>query len=184
MDSDTPPGPGGPALAGAASEIREHWDDLVGDAEATAAEFESAGWETLVGHPGDVTVTETERFGIDVLLPDDEYAQLEAWVEDGSFDAFDVYRAETSMVFLLVVAKDEDAKRAACLPAYYEASDLSTLVDGAHEHGGIPIYVRNLMEEFVTFTPDRPALLLPEPDEETDGEAVGDDGVDDTQESV
>jgi hypothetical protein len=167
MDSETPPGPGGPALAGAASEIREHWDDLVDDAEATAAEFEDAGWETLVCHPGDVTVTEVERFGIDVLLPDDEYDRLEAWVEDGSFDEFDVYRAETTMVWLLLVAKDESAERAVCCPAYYGASDLETLVDGLEEHGHVPIYVRNLLEEFVTFTPDRPALLLPDPDDES-----------------
>lgn len=172
MDSETPPGPGGPALAGAASEIREHWDDLVGDAEVTAAEFEDAGWETLVCHPGDVTVTDVERFGIDVLLPDDEYDRLEEWVKDGSFDEFDVYRAETTMVWLLLVAKDESAERAVCCPAYYGSSDLETLVDGLREHGHVPIYVRNLMEEFVTFTSDRPGLLLPDPD---DGESVPDD---------
>lgn len=165
-DSDAPPAGPGPALGGASAEIREHWDDLIGDAEATADEFEAAGWETLVCHPGDVTVTEIERFGIDVLLPDDEYATLESWVEDGSFDSFDVYRVETGIVFLLVVAKDEVAERAVCLPAYYDFGDLKTLFDGAHEHGGIPIYVRNLTEAFVTFTPDRPALLLPDADED------------------
>lgn len=173
MDSDTPPGAGGPALAGAASEIREHWDDLVGDAQATAEEFQEAGWETLVLHPGDVTVTEIERFGIDVLVPDSEYDRLETWVAEGSFDTQDVYRTETGIVFLLVVVKDETAERAICVPAYYEFEDISTLLDGAHEHGTIPLYVRNLSEECVTFTTDRPALLLPDADD-AEGDPAGD----------
>lgn len=170
------PGPaagGGPAFGGLGSEIREHWSDLVEDAEATAAEFQEAGWETLVLHPGDVTVTSMERFGIDVLVPDDEFERVESWVESGSFDAYDVYRAETGIVFVLIVMKDEADERALCIPAYYRFDDLSTLLDGAREHGAIFTYVRNLQEEFVTFTHHQPALFLPDPEDEGETGDVG-----------
>jgi hypothetical protein len=177
--SDTPPGPGGPPFGGTASEIREHWDEFMADAEATAEEFEAAGWETLVCHPGDVTVTTIERFGIDVLVPDDEFAELDTWVEGGSFDAHEIYRAETTIVFLLLVMKDEAAERAVCIPAWYGSEDIETLYDGAEERGYIPTYVRNLAEEFVEFRHERPGLLLPAaedaPDEAFGGEGTADD---------
>lgn len=144
--------------------IQEHWDDLVSDVEATAAEFREAGWEVLELHTGDATVTSVERFGLDCLVPDDEFERLAEWVESGTFDEYDVYRAEAGLVFLLVVMRDETDRRAVLCPAYYEFDDVGTLAEGARELGTVPLYVRRLSGETVTFTLEEPELLLPDSD--------------------
>ncbi|WP_235853483.1 DUF7529 family protein [Halosimplex salinum] len=154
----------GPAFAGmgAATAVREHWDDLVGDMEATAAEFEAAGWETLELHPGDVTAVTGERWGFDVLVPDDEFDRLREWVDGGSFDEHDVYRVESGIVFALVVLKDDDDERAVCCPLYYDDAAVEGLGELAAREGRIYTHVRTLSEEDVTFTHEDPSLFFPE----------------------
>jgi len=155
---------GGPALAGfdAASAVREHWDDLVGDMEATAAEFEDAGWDALQLHPGDVTAVTGDRWGFDVLVPDDEFEQLHEWVDDGAFDEHDVYRVESGIVFALVVLRDEADERAVCCPLYYDDATVKGLCDLAGQQGRVFTHVRNLAEEYVTFTHEEPSLFFPD----------------------
>ena len=157
----------GPAFAGmdAASAVREHWDDLVGDMEATAAEFEAADWDVLQLHPGDVTAVTGDRWGFDVLVPDDEFDQLHEWVHDGAFDEHDVYRVESGIVFALVVLKDEADERAVCCPLYYDDAAVEGLGELADQQGRVFTHVRNLAEEYVTFTHEEPSLFFP--DEET-----------------
>ncbi|QLH83187.1 DUF7529 family protein [Halosimplex pelagicum] len=155
---------GGPAFAGtgAASAVREHWEDLIGDMDATAAEFEEAGWETLRLHPGDVTAVTGDRWGFDVLVPDDEFERLREWVEAGAFDEHDVYRVESGIQFALVVLKDDDGERAVCCPLYYDDAAVEGLGELAERRGRVETHVRNLAEEYVTFTHDEPDLFFPD----------------------
>jgi hypothetical protein len=154
---------GGPAFPGmdAGTAIREHWDDLVADMAATAAEFREAGWEVLELHPGDVTVVTESNRGFDVLVPDDEFERLREWVDAGDFSDHDVYRAEAGITFLLLVAKDESAERAVCCPLYYDDRGGKLLRRLASEDGELWTHVRRLSEEFVHLRHDDPEPFLP-----------------------
>lgn len=156
---------GGPAfdpVVTAAGDIREHWDDLVGDMEATAEAFRERGWEVLELHPGDVTAVSGDRWGFDVLVPDDEFARLAEWVETCEFDEHDVYRATSRLVFVLVVLQDADGQRAVCCPLYYGPEAADGLRELAEREGRIYTHVRRLSEEYVTFTHENPDLFFPD----------------------
>lgn len=148
---------GGPAFAGLAGEaIREHWDDLIADMERTATEFREAGWEVLELHPGDVTVVTEDECGFDVLVPDDEFAELEEWVATDDFPDHDVYHAMAGITFLMVVLKAPDAERAVCCPLYYSDDAERTLRELAATDGVLWTHVRRLSEEYVHFRHDDP----------------------------
>ncbi|NHN60977.1 hypothetical protein G9466_18085 [Halorussus sp. JP-T4] len=153
----------------------EYWDDIIGDMEATAAEYEAEGWETLQLHPGDVTAlapTENDdRFGLDVLVPDDEFAELETLVEgEVGFDSYEAFRATADSLVLLVVAmEDPDAEVAVLYPAYYDTQDAQGMLQEAEHAGEMRTYVRTLSEEQIEFTHDEPANFAPTEDDEGDG---------------
>jgi len=152
----------GPPFAGGGAAIREHWDDLVADMAATAADLRGAGREVLELHPADVTVVSRSRRGFDVLVPDDEFETLQAWVAEAAFPEHRVYRAEAGLVFLLVVLDDPDAGLAVCCPLYYEPSEAETLRELATADGELRTHVRRLSDSSVTLTHEDVEPFLPE----------------------
>lgn len=144
-----------------------HWEQVVEDMEATAEDYADAGWRIVTLHPGDVTVVpaDHDQFGIVALVPDDEFAALTGAVDGRTFDAYEVFRADTDeMVFLLVVVESDDGEAAVFLPAYYERD-----ADGEGElrkhDGTLYTRVRNLAgEEVVTFSHEDPEPFFPDDD--------------------
>ena len=166
---------------------REEWERVLEDAEATAAEYRDAGWETLELHPGDVTplppawesTPDTDpdgRVGFDVMVPGDEFERLEAVVEDADFDEYEAYTGRTDeVVFAVVVTRAADAGRAVFLPLYYSISGAGSLIARALEKGAVETTVRPLSDERrVTLTQRDPSPLFP-----TAGEGDNGDGDDD-----
>lgn len=157
----------------------EFWDDIISDMEATADEYEAEGWDTLQLHPGDVTALvpdETDnRFGIDVLVPDDEFGELEALIEGGvAFDAYEAFRAMADGLVLFVVAmEDRDREVAVLYPAYYDAQNAQGMLTAAENAGEMRTYVRTLTEEQIEFTHDQPQNFGP-----PTSEAEADEGAD------
>ena len=156
------------------------WEDVVADMEATAAEYREAGWEVYELHPGDVVPLPAGRFqgaadssddrvGLLAVVPGDEFAEIEPLVEEGNFDGYEAYRAESGgVVFLLVAMRDEAAERAVLLPCYYSVAGASEMLARVEERGEMRTWVRPLDDsKQVVFRQDDPAALLP-PD---DGEA-------------
>lgn len=144
------------------------WDDLLADLSATAAEYREDGWETLTLHPGDVTPLSGEygdRVGLDVLVPDDEYRDLEAWFDAGlTVDGYEVYRtAAGGVVLLLVVVRDESERRAVLYPAFYDLEDdqARSLITTADEGGALHTYLRRLTGDYVELRHDDPDLFAP-----------------------
>lgn len=169
----------GPHPFDPSSPLLEHWDELMADVASTAEIYREEGWDVLELHPGDVTaLAEPDEFGLDVLVPDDEFDELESWVAEGRFGEFEVYRAESGMVFLLVVTRDEANRRAVCLPAYYGFEAVTGLAERAEREGRFLTHVRRLDGERVTFTHDDPAPFFPGggPGSGPDGGDDGDDG--------
>jgi len=147
------------------------WDEVVDDMEATAAEYRENGWEPIEVHPGDITPLppDNDRFGLDVLVPDDEFETVSAAVEadDAAFDSVEVFRASTrGTVFLVVAVEDEATGRVVLVPAFYVVREASDTLEGTRRRGELPIHLRPLSnDEVVTFDPSDPTPLLP-PDED------------------
>jgi hypothetical protein len=141
--------------------VENRWEDLIDDTEATAEEYAAAGYETLTIHPGDVVVLQDD-LAIDVLAPGNEYRPLTDLMEGASVDEFDVYTAEEGGVaFAMVVAVDQDAEIAVCVPLYMQLDDADELADVATAAGHVEIHVRPLSDdERVAFRLGDPELLF------------------------
>jgi hypothetical protein len=161
-----------PAESHPLSGVLSFWEGVVDDAEATAAEYEEAGWDVSTLHPGDVTPlpamiddpAEAEEFGLDVLVPGDEFRALESLVDEATFDAYEAYRAQRGgVVFLVIVMQAESAGRAVVFPVYYSRSEAQSMCDLAREAGEMHTFVRPLSDDRrVVFTQQEPDSLLPE----------------------
>jgi hypothetical protein len=146
--------------------IQNHWDEAMADMEATAEQYRQEGWTVLEVHPGDVVALgpgRSDRWGLDLLVPDDEFAELHRWVEtEGySFDSCEVYRGEGGgVVYLVVVMQEAAAERAVLFPVYYEPGRSSELLEAAEEAGEMRTHLRPLANEpIVTFTQSDPSLF-------------------------
>lgn len=147
-------------------EVVDHWEAVIEDMHATAGEYREAGWETVALHPGDVHVLreESDRDGLDVVVPGEEFERLRELVADRSFDSYELYRADAgSMVYALVVLEAAGDDGAVFVPVYYEVDELERLAgaDTLYTH------VRPLSrEEIVTFTHRDPSPFFTSPDGE------------------
>ncbi|WP_227375292.1 DUF7529 family protein [Haladaptatus halobius] len=148
------------------------WENVLSDMDATAAEYEESGWETLQLHPGDVTPLWTERddeFGLDVLVPDNEFETLETLLDGVEFDAFEAFRAlGDGLVFLVVVMEDYDAETAVCYPAYYDVQGDEKMLVDAMAAGEMHTFVRTLSDDRIRFTHDDPDVFRPPESEDVD----------------
>jgi hypothetical protein len=144
--------------------VVEPWEAVIEDMEATAAEYREAGWEVLELHPGDVTVLDGDRYGLDVLVPGNEYERLTDLAATGTFDSYEVYRAdESGIAFVLAVLEDPAGEQAVCCPAYYETSEADGMARRADAEGRMYTHIRPLAnDEAVTFAYEDPDLFFVE----------------------
>jgi len=175
-DADEAP-PGEKETFGMVSRVLGVWDDVLADMEATAEEYREEGWDVLAIHPGDVAAPDGKqggRWGIDVLVPDDEFEELEhlIQVEEFTFDESEVYQATASGLVLLVVGiLDHDTEVAILFPAYYDVNQGRTMLERAVKEGKMPTHLRPLdVENVVTFTHDDPSLFTPPEDTDEGGD--------------
>lgn len=162
--------------------VVDPWEQVIEDMEATAAEYEEAGWDVVTVHPGDVFVMtgeprtlaeeqgeyepDPQRLGLDVVVPGEEYDAVRALAGRHDFDSYEAFRAvEAGIVFTLVVLESATEAAAVFVPTYYEVSDLQDLRAVADEYG-LYTHVRSLAsDEVVTFTHADPEPFFPDPDE-------------------
>lgn len=144
------------------------WDDVIEDMEATAAEYREDGWLPIELHPGDVGVVtdpEEERFGIDVVLPGEEFESVLELVEAGRrFTSDQVFRARSGDIVFLVVAMETDARDVVVLaPAYYDVQFAEDLKAGVGELGEMRTHLRPLeTDRIVTVSHDDPGRFFPD----------------------
>lgn len=150
--------------------VRDRWEDVEADLEATATELEEEGWTTVTLHAGDVTSRTgigDRPPGLDVVVPTNEFEELEAELEAGAaFGETAVFReAAGGVMFLVCVLRDPERQVAALFPAYYprRGQAAGELAEHAHESGRLRVYVRPLqVERTVTFSIEKPELVFPE----------------------
>jgi hypothetical protein len=162
--------------------VEQQWRAVVEDVEATATEYEERGWETLALHPGDVVPLPpahdpslSEQVGFDVVLPGEEFAALQSFVDGVDFTAYEAYRAqEGDVVLLLVVERAPAAERAVLCPLYYAVGQAREMLRAGEEAGVLHAYVRRLeTDDRVVFDHADPDPLFPA---DWTGDGDGDDG--------
>ncbi|MFC6823861.1 DUF7529 family protein [Halopelagius fulvigenes] len=153
------------------SGVMQFWDDVVGDAEATAEEYREAGWDVVELHPGDVTpvpamldAEPSAEYGLNVLVPGDEFDTVEDIVGTAEFDSYDAYRAERGgTVFLVVAMLAEESGRAVTIPMYYRTKEAAPMLERAADAGEMRVIVRPLSnDKRVVFEQRDPDSLFPE----------------------
>ena len=144
-----------------------HWEELLADVDAFASEYEDTGWETVAVHARSAAVLDersrTDRYGLSVLAPEDEFERAEELVEGGvTFDTSAVYSRRVEDVVLLIVAlEDHDREAAIVFPAYYECSDADAMLAEAMDAGTMYTYLTGNSGERVGFEHDEPSIFLP-----------------------
>lgn len=152
----------------------DNWDRVVADMEATAAEYEEAGWDTLQLHPGDVAVLgEDDRGpGFDVVIPDPEYADLaDVFASGAAVDETTVYRASLSGVTYLVVVLQHADGTAVLVPLYYRIGDGDVEAAFRRADAGeeFRLRLRTLTGDQVVVGHDEYELFAPAADGDEDG---------------
>ena len=141
------------------------WDEVEEDAESTAAAYRESGWTAIAGHPGQVNpVADAAR--IDVLLPGSEFDAALSAVDDAAIDGVDVYAgAADGVAYRLVVATDEAAQVALCVPTYLASDDLASLRAAAEAAGALTVRLRPLDDrDHVEIAIDEPAVFFDAPE--------------------
>lgn len=159
----------GAGIPGTHVRAMEFWDDIVADMEATADEYESEGWEAHQLHPGDVTTrspdpeSDDDLFGLDVLVPNNEFDAVEELLEGGvAFDAYEAFRATgDGLVLLMVAMEDNDEEVAVLYPAYYDPQDAQAMLAVADRESEMRTYLRTLTNERIEFTHEDPGNFTP-----------------------
>lgn len=143
------------------NEVVGNWGTMLEDVHSLAEDYKEAGWETVELHPGDVMVLreESDRTGLDVVVPGDEFADLRSVVNDHSFVSYEVFRATNNrIVYAVVVLESDDGEAAVFVPTYYRAEDVERMLC----HDTLDTHVRPLSrEEIITFTYEDPAAFIP-----------------------
>ena len=154
-----------PAEGGPTNQPTEQgWQAVLEDMAATAEAYRDRGWTTLELHPGDSVLVDSEfRTGLDVVLPGDEYEDLEAVAADATFADVDVFQAATdTTTYLLVVEKDPDSETAVFVPAYYDTASSAEKLDTIRENGELRLFCRRLNDDYVEFVHENVDPFLPE----------------------
>ena len=155
MHEDSAAGPANePAASG--------WQAVIEDMAATAETYRDRGWTTLELHPGDSVLVDSEfRTGLDVVLPDPEYEELEPLAADAEFTDVDVFRAaDGPTTYLLVAEKAPDSETVVFVPAYYDRTSAAETVDTIRADGELRLFCRRLNDDAVVFAHDTVSLFF------------------------
>lgn len=150
--------------------LEDLWGRVEEDLDATAEEYREAGWDVTRLDTGDVTPlpaanarSETDRVGLDALVPGDEFEELQSLVDEHTFDEYETYRGEAGGLVVLVLAMlDTDDGVAVLLPLFYRTDEADAWLDAASERDETHTYVRPLDDHArVVFSHEDPTPFFP-----------------------
>jgi hypothetical protein len=153
--TDATDAPEQPAVA-----TEDHWKQLVMEMETSAGEHRNAGWETVVLHPEASGVLDDGEPGLAVVVPREEFDELDRAASSHEIDEYEVLRADfADEIHVLTILYTADAEVAIFLPAALDADRLDGLravVDGTfYSHVTPPDD-----DATVSFTHDDPSLFF------------------------
>lgn len=142
--------------------VEEQWTGLLEDAEDIATAYREDGWDALVVHPGDVSVLAGETFGLAVLVPGNEFEELETAVGKTDFETSRVYATDDGAIRLYVIVVEAPGDTVAVVvPAFARRAEVASLRRRATEEGTMRTHVRPLSDDArVTFHHSEPELFF------------------------
>ncbi|KAB1192321.1 hypothetical protein GJR96_02225 [Haloferax sp. MBLA0076] len=151
------------------SESSNTWETVVEECEAVAEEYRERDWHVVVALPGDVVPVPgtgdevVSHVGLDVIVGDDVYPEVESAVEGVTFDEYEAFRAvEGGLVYLTLVVRATEDEVAVCLPLYYRLAETDRLFSLLRQGETMRTKVHPLdPEKGVEFVHEDPDPLLP-----------------------
>lgn len=143
-------------------EVVSSWEALLEEMETNEEELADDGWDTLAFYPGHIsTVTDTDMFGLHVLVPNNQFDDLAAIIDKGAtFDAFQIYtNASDERVYALLIVMDTTAETAVLYPVQYLVDKETLLSVEARDREQMLTRLRNINEDVITFTHDPDAFF-------------------------
>jgi hypothetical protein len=137
-------------LAGSADVLKDAWQRTLTDMQELAQAREAEGWETTVVAAGDTGAVgraagDTGQFGLVHVVPDTDVQDIEAALEGGTLDRYEVYRQTTDRrVFLVTEYFDADREVALYVAGTYELRNARAMVKAARDEGRIHTHLRTL----------------------------------------
>lgn len=154
----------------------EQWEAILEDAAATTEEYRERGWTALELQPGDVTV-DPDLPGFDVLLADNEFADLTDLLGETGVDGYRVYRgAAAGVTFAVVALEDTAGERVALVPLYFAHTELPTLQSAAGGAGRLATRLRTLDRTAFVVEHEDPGPFLSGAGGGVDEDATSNDG--------
>lgn len=155
-----------PGQAAVIPELAEYWPEFQAEIDSVAEEYRTDGWTVVEVHPGDVVPLEPgehDRWGLDIVVPDDELTAVRDAVADSTTTELELLRSTRGeLVFQLVVAKDPDDHCLVLIPTYYSESNIAPLRAAAFDRGIVQIHLRPLKQSpVITFSHEEPAMFFP-----------------------
>jgi len=128
------------------------WDEVLEDMEYTAEEYRDNGWSVIDLAPGDVTLTTSSEYDIDVLIPDNEFEEVLEILDRDGFQPTetDKYSAVANgLIIHQLVLKDPESKMAITFPIYFNEKPADRVVKVDDTTEPVSIGIRNLAMDFV-----------------------------------
>ena len=144
-----------------------YWEDLKSDIVATLEEYQDAGYEATMLHPGVTTVLAPEYgddlHGLAVLLPQGEVEEVESLIESGGFDEAEIYASRVgSLVLLGLFFSIEEPARVVGFQSYYLPTEAEGMLEGAREAGSLSLRLHSQYDDEVVIECAAPDLFVPD----------------------
>ncbi|WP_396610536.1 hypothetical protein ACH9L7_09810 [Haloferax sp. S1W] len=151
------------------SESSNTWETVVDECESIADDYRGRDWRVVVATPGDVAPvpqpgdSTVDHVGLDIVVGDDDYADLESAVGGATFDEYEAFRAVTGgLVYLALVVRATDDEVAVCLPLYYRLAETERMFSLIDDGETMKTKVHPLdPEKGIEFVHEDPDPLLP-----------------------
>ena len=126
-----------------------HWEEVADEVVQIQEEYKASGWDTIVLHPGDVTVGTVSDGspGFRLVIPESEFEALDDLIgeADDTFDSFEVYNAPTEdLTFYVVALKSPALERIIFLPVFYNPEKDAEITDSLDNEHPISIECKKI----------------------------------------
>ncbi|WP_331233353.1 DUF7529 family protein [Natronorarus salvus] len=144
-----------------------YWEELREDVVATLEEYQEAGYEATLFHPGVTTVLASEYGddlpGLAVLLPQGEVEEVESLIDPGGFDGAEIYASRVgSLVLLGLFFSIEEPARVIGFQSYYLPNEAEGMLEEAREAGHLSVLLHSQYDDEVLIECADPDLFVPE----------------------
>lgn len=156
-------------IAADAETLKAGWERTLSEMETMAENLREEGVRAVTVAAGDTTpkapeAGESDRFGLVVVVGDDDADAVERLLEDGALPEYDLFRRTMNRrVFFVVLLSDPEGERALLVAGQYRLADATGLAKAAREAGETYTHLQRLDgSDVTTFRHEEPEKFFPE----------------------